>query len=73
MSYFVELDNENLVLRVIVADSKEWCEQNLSGTWVQAHEPLDAAIGYTYDEDEDKFISPIVEPIKKLVEEPIKE
>lgn len=58
MSYFAELDNEDLVLRVIVADSKEWCEQNLGGTWVQAHEPLDAAIGYFYDSDTDEFTPP---------------
>lgn len=35
MSHFAELDQNNIVLRVIVADTKEWCEQNLGGTWVQ--------------------------------------
>jgi hypothetical protein len=35
MAHFAEIDADNIVLRVIVADTKEWCEQNLGGTWVQ--------------------------------------
>ena len=35
MAHFAELDSNNVVLRVIVADTKEWCEENLGGTWVQ--------------------------------------
>ena len=35
MAHFAEIDANNIVLRVIVADTKEWCEQNLGGTWVQ--------------------------------------
>lgn len=35
MAHFAEVDADNTVLRVIVADTKEWCEQNLGGTWVQ--------------------------------------
>jgi len=35
MAHFAELDSDNVVLRVIVADNKEWCENNLGGTWVQ--------------------------------------
>jgi len=35
MAHFAEIDADNTVLRVIVADTKEWCEQNLGGTWVQ--------------------------------------
>ena len=35
MAHFAELDSNNVVLRVIVADKKEWCENNLGGTWVQ--------------------------------------
>ena len=35
MAHFAELDKDNVVLRVIVADTKEWCETNLGGTWVQ--------------------------------------
>jgi hypothetical protein len=56
--YFAELDENNIVKRVIVVDSKEWCEKNLGGVWVKAHEPLDAGIGFTYDKDRDAFIPP---------------
>ena len=35
MAHFAELDADNTVIRVIVADTKEWCENNLGGTWVQ--------------------------------------
>lgn len=35
MAHFAELNDDNVVLRVIVADNKEWCENNLGGTWVQ--------------------------------------
>jgi len=34
MAHFAEIA-DNVVLRVIVADTKEWCENNLGGTWVQ--------------------------------------
>ena len=64
MAHFAELDKDNVVIRVIVADTKEWCEQHLGGTWVQTsyntasgkHKlggiPLHknyAGIGYTFD------------------------
>ena len=63
MAHFAELDADNTVLRVIVADTKEWCEQNLGGTWVQTSyntiggqhpegRPLHknyAGIGYKFD------------------------
>lgn len=34
MGHFAEIKN-GVVDRVIVADTKEWCESNLGGTWVQ--------------------------------------
>ena len=34
MAHFAEVV-DNIVTRVIVADTKEWCESNLGGTWVQ--------------------------------------
>lgn len=72
MAHFAELDSDNVVLRVIVADNKEWCENNLGGTWVQTSynthggqhpegRPLRknfAGIGYTYDAQRDAFIPP---------------
>lgn len=35
MAHFAEIDSDNKVVRVIVADTKEWCEANLGGTWIQ--------------------------------------
>jgi len=64
MAHFAELDENSIVIRVIVADTKEWCENNLGGTWIQTsynthrgvHRlggiPLHknyAGIGYTFD------------------------
>lgn len=63
MAHFAELDSDNTVIRVIVADTKEWCENNLGGTWVQTSyntfggehpegRPLHknyAGIGYKFD------------------------
>lgn len=72
MAHFAEVIN-GVVERVIVADNKEWCEQNLGGTWVQTSyntqggehllggTPLRknyAGIGYTYDSVRDAFIPP---------------
>ena len=34
MAHFAEVV-DGVVERVIVADTKEWCEANLGGTWVQ--------------------------------------
>ncbi len=63
MAHFAEIKN-GVVERVIVADTKEWCENNLGGEWVQTsyntfggeHKlggtPLHknyAGIGYSYD------------------------
>jgi hypothetical protein len=63
MAHFAEVV-DGTVTRVIVADTKEWCEQNLGGTWVQTSyntygdihalggTPLHknyAGIGYTWD------------------------
>lgn len=35
MAHFAELDENNVVTRVIVAESQEWCETYLGGIWVQ--------------------------------------
>lgn len=63
MAHFAEVI-DGVVARVIVADTKEWCESNLGGTWVQTSyntqggvhtlggTPLNknyAGIGYTFD------------------------
>jgi hypothetical protein len=33
MIYVAELDNNNIVIRVIVADDVQWCIDNLGGQW----------------------------------------
>lgn len=73
MAHFAEIDRNGTVLRVIVADSQEWCEQNLGGVWKQTSyntlggvhkqggQPLRknyAGVGYKYDEARDAFIPP---------------
>ena len=58
MSYFAEI-KDNEVIRVIVADNKEWCEKNLGGIWVETF--IDkpnhnyAGIGYSYIKDKNNF------------------
>jgi hypothetical protein len=34
MAHYAKVE-DGVVTQVIVADSKEWCESNLGGTWVQ--------------------------------------
>ena len=51
--YFAELNpTTQVVIRVIVCDSKEWCETNLGGMWVETHkgnaEKKFAGIGMFY-------------------------
>jgi hypothetical protein len=62
MKSFAELDENNLVIRCIVADSLFWCENNLGGVWVvnPKNDPMKntARIGWTYDEERDAFIPP---------------
>ena len=63
MAHYAKVE-DGVVTQVIVADSKEWCEANLGGTWIQTsyntqggvHKlggtPLNknyAGIGYTFD------------------------
>lgn len=71
MAHFAEIDDANKVIRVVVADTKEWCEQHLGGRWVQTSynteggvhrlggQPLRknfAGPGMRYDADLDAFI-----------------
>ena len=65
MSHFAELEN-GIVVRVIVADSLEWCETNLGGEWLQTSYSGSirknyAGVGYTYDAERDAFIAPMPE------------
>lgn len=69
MSHFAELDENNIVTRVLVGDNNlpnegyDWFVDNLGGTWVQTSyngtiRKNFAGIGFTYDEEKDAFIEP---------------
>jgi hypothetical protein len=71
MAHFAEIDENNIVLRVLVVDnSQEHRGQEflandlgLGGTWIQTSYNGNirknyAGIGYTYDEQRDAFIPP---------------
>lgn len=73
MAHFAEIDNNNIVLRVLVCDAIEWLQKNLGGTWIQTSyntiggehilggTPLRknfAGAGFTYDHVRDAFIPP---------------
>lgn len=69
MSHWAELDENNIVLRVLVGSNDEpdegygWLIENLGGRWVQTSYNNNirfrfAGIGYTYDEILDAFIMP---------------
>jgi hypothetical protein len=70
MNTWAELDDENVVLRVLVVDKKhnqDWLVSKLGGTWIQSENesglpPMGtknrAGIGFYYDAERNAFISP---------------
>jgi hypothetical protein len=71
MSHWAELDNNNVVIRVLVGDNNDpagdegyqWLIDNFGGTWVKTSYNANirynyAGIGYKYDEVADAFIAP---------------
>jgi len=71
MAHFAEIDENNIVLRVLVVDDEnenngqEFLanELGLGGTWIQTSYNATirknyAGIGHTYDPDRDAFIAP---------------
>lgn len=62
MMHFAEIDSNNVVVRVIVCDSKDWCESILGGTWVRTYRNTPrknyAGPGYIYYPDAENFSSP---------------
>ena len=69
MAHFAELDDNNIVLRVIrvddahEADGESWCNNFAGGNWKQTSYNGNmrynyAGIGYTYDADADAFYAP---------------
>jgi hypothetical protein len=68
MAHFAEIDSNNTVIRVIVADAKQWCEDNLGGTWVQTSYNANfggkfAGIGDIWDGT--NFTTPVVEEVQE--------
>lgn len=69
MAHWAELDDNNLVLRVLVGNNDEpdegyqWLIDNLGGRWLKTSyngkiRKNFAGIGFTYDEERDAFIPP---------------
>lgn len=69
MAHFAEINENNIVTRVIVvsddleSDGSTWCSQTFGGTWIQTSyngriRKNFAGIGYTYDPTRDAFIPP---------------
>ena len=69
MAHFAEIDENNIVKRVIVIDNSlepmgpEWCNRVFGGTWIQTSyngkiRKNYASEGYVYDSNLDAFIPP---------------
>jgi hypothetical protein len=71
MSHWAEIDENNIVIRVLVGDNNnlandegyQWLVNNLGGTWIQTSYNNNfrkqyAGIGYSYDPVADVFIAP---------------
>lgn len=74
MSHWAEIDENNIVLRVLVGDNNDpagdegysWLIENIGGTWIQTSYNGTfrynfAGIGFTYDPIDDAFIGPMPE------------
>jgi len=75
MAHWAELNENNIVLRVLVGDNNDpagdegyqWLIDNLGGTWIKTSYNAAtngfrfnyAGIGYSYDPIDDAFIAPI--------------
>lgn len=66
MAHWAEVDENNVVVRVLVLDdskSAEWLVKRFGGTWIQTSYTASirknyAGIGHTYDPELDAFIPP---------------
>jgi hypothetical protein len=71
MAHFAEINQNNIVLRVLVTDNNDpngdegyqWLLDNLGGTWVKTSYNGNirknyAGIGWSYDSQRDAFIAP---------------
>jgi hypothetical protein len=71
MAHFAEIDEKNIVVRVLVTNNDDpngdegyqWLLDNLGGTWIKTSYNGNirknyAGIGYTYDSARDAFVPP---------------
>jgi len=69
MAHFAEIDENNIVIRVLVTDNNstnegyDWLVETFGGRWFKTSYNATirrhfAGIGYTYDENRDAFIPP---------------
>lgn len=63
MAYFAQINKENIVTQVVLAENIEWVIENIGGIWIET--AVDgsirynfAGIGCTYDPLDDAFILP---------------
>lgn len=77
MSHFAEINENNIVVRVLVGDNddpngdegKKWFEENLGGTWIQTSFSASfrgkfACIGMQYNSEKDEFEYPKIEDLE---------
>jgi hypothetical protein len=62
MSTYAELNTQNIVINVIVADA-EFVATQTDKTYVQYTDENPAGIGYLYNSETGLFIPPIVPPL----------
>jgi hypothetical protein len=71
MAHWAEIDENNLVIRVLVGDNDDpngdegyqWLIDNLGGTWVKTSYNANirknfASVGFIYDTERDAFVPP---------------
>jgi hypothetical protein len=79
MANFAELDEDNIVTRVLVTNNAfpnegyDWLVDNLGGTWIQTSYNATirynfAGVGFSYDSELDAFIAPQPYPSWELDE-----
>ena len=79
MAHFAEIDENNIVIRVLVANDAfsnegyDWLIDNLGGTWIKTSYNSTirfnyAGVGFSYDSELDAFIAPQPYPSWELDE-----
>lgn len=65
MSYCAEVNKSGAVVRVVVAESVEWCAKHLGGRWIETADPYDptdtrtyCGPGYGYDDKHPQRFAP---------------